>query len=220
MVQYEARETTVAIKYMSGFIPIRSATLYGPKERQHRIHDKIAVSVVSVKEVDPPKGVEAIDWTLLTNVPVASEDEAIERVDWYKMRWKIEEYFRVLKSGCKIEGARLSTGERLKKLIAIKSIIAFKILYLSKVVQINPEEACTTILSTEEWQTLYIREHHTTKLPTEPPNIKQAVILLAKLGGFMNRKRDKLPGTMTLWRGYENLKECVSMLSIFTKTCG
>ena len=81
--------------------------------------------------------------------------------------WYIEEYFRVLKSGCKIEDARLSTGERLQKLIAIKSIIAFKILYLSKVALWRPEEACTTILTSEEWATLYIREHHTVKLPTE-----------------------------------------------------
>lgn len=66
-----------------------------------------------------------------------------------------------------------------------------------------------------------MREHQTTKLPTAPPTIKQAIIWLGKLGGFMNRKRDNLPGTMTLWRGYENLKESMNMLSIFTsQTCG
>ena len=135
--------------------------------------------------------------------------------------WYIEEYFRVFKSGCKIEDARLSTGERLQKLIAIKSIIAFKILYLSKVALCHPEEAFTTILTSEEWQSLYMREHKTTKLPTAPPTVKQAIIWLGKLGGFMNRKHDKLPGTMTLWRGYESLKESMNMLFIFTsQTCG
>jgi hypothetical protein len=99
--------------------------------------------------------------------------------------------------------------------------ITFKILYLSKVVLSHPKEACTTILTSEECKTLYIREHQTAKLPKEPLTIKQAIIWLGKLGGFMNRKHDKLPGPMTLWRGYENLKESMTMLSIFTShTCG
>lgn len=136
-------------------------------------------------------------------------------------QWDIEEYFRILKSGCRIEDSRLSTKARLQRLIAIKSIIAFKILYLSKVALSNPTEVCTTILSQDEWRVLYIREHKTNKLPDKPPNIKEAIIWLGKLGGFMNRKCDGLPGSMTLWRGYENLKESLIMLSILDNTtCG
>ncbi|UIP92852.1 transposase [Wolbachia endosymbiont of Anopheles demeilloni] len=82
---------------------------------------KIPVYVVSAKEINPPEGLEAIDWTLLTNVPVNSTLDAIERINWYKLRWKIEKYFRVLKSGCKIKSSRLTKKERLQKLIAIKS---------------------------------------------------------------------------------------------------
>lgn len=51
--------------------------------------------VVKAKEIVLPKGVEAIDWLLLTNVPVINFEDAIERINWYKLRWKIEEYFRV-----------------------------------------------------------------------------------------------------------------------------
>jgi hypothetical protein len=106
-------------------------------------------------------------------------------------------------------------------LIAVKSIIAFKILYLSKIVISHPTECCTTILTPDEWKTLYIREHQINKLPDKPPTIKEAVIWLGKLGGFMNRKCDKLPGPMTLWRGYENLKESIIMLSIIgIQNCG
>ncbi|MCM1001617.1 MAG: IS4 family transposase, partial [Wolbachia endosymbiont of Melophagus ovinus] len=202
-----SRKANIEIKYMEGYIPIRAPYIYGSKDTAHKINDKIPVYVVSAKEIDPPEGLEAIDWTLLTNVPVNNTLDAIERINWYKLRWKIEEYFRVLKSGCKIESSRLATKERLQKLIAIKSIIAFKILYLTKVALSNPMETCTKILSNEEWKALYIREHRIATLPEEPPNIKQAVIWLGKLGGFMNRKSDNLPGTMTLWRGYENLKE-------------
>ena len=209
-----ARKANIEIKYMSGLIPIRASSLYGFKNTDNKISDKVAVYVVRAKEIEPPCGVEPIDWTLLTNIPVTSFEDAIERINWYKLRWKIEEYFRILKSGCKIENSRLSTKERLERLIGIKSIIAFKILYLSKVAVSYPEEACTKILSSEEWKTLYIREHKTALIPEEPPTVKQVIVWLGKLGGFMNRKSDKLPGTMTLWRGYENLKESMAMLGI------
>ncbi|MCC8370473.1 MAG: hypothetical protein LN566_03840, partial [Rickettsia endosymbiont of Stiretrus anchorago] len=83
------------------------------------------------------------------------------------------------------------------------------------------EKLCTKILTSQEWQALYIREHKTIIIPKDPPTIKQAIIWLGKLGGFTNRKSDKLPGTMTLWRGYENLKESIEILCIFIpQSCG
>lgn len=217
----KARKAKIEVKYASGLIPIRSASIYGSKKSSHKISDKIAVHIVSAQEIHPPQNVEPIDWLLITNLAVHNFEDAIERIKWYKLRWKIEEYFRILKSGCKIENSRLSTKERLEKLIAIKSIIAFKILYLSKVVLSYPEEVCTRILSHEEWKALYIREHQAILLPDKPPTIKQVIIWLGKLGGFMNRKNDKFPGTMTLWRGYENLKQSIIMIrAMETKSCG
>jgi hypothetical protein len=214
------RTATIEVKYSTGFIPIRSASIYGSSSK-HKISDNIMVYVINAKEINPPEGVEAIDWPLLTNVPVNNMDDAVERINWYKLRWKIEEYFRILKSGCKIENSRLSTQARLQRLIAIKSITAFKLLYLSKAAVSNPEQPCTNILTSDEWKTLYIREHQINKLPDKPPTIKEAVIWLGKLGGFMNRKHDNLPGQMALWRGYENLKESIITLSIMgLQTCG
>jgi hypothetical protein len=214
----KTRKANIIIKYMQGFIPVR---ICSAKERGYKTSDKLAIYVVSAKEIDPPKGVEAIDWTLLTNVPVNSTLDAIERINWYKLRWKIEEYFRTLKSGCKIEDSRLSTKERLQKLIAIKSVIAFKILYLSKAAISHPQESCCTILTNDEWQALYLLEHQVNAMLDKPPNIKQAITWLGKLGGFMNRKCDNLPGPMTLWRGYENLRQSMTVLNILTtKNCG
>jgi len=211
-----ARTATLEIKYMFGEIPIRSASLYGPEKTKHKISDRIPVYVIRAKEVAPPEGVEAIDWVLLTNVPVTCFEEALERIEWYKLRWRIEEFFKVLKSGCKIESSRLATKERLEKLIALKSIIAFKILYLSKVTLINPEEPCTNVLTAQEWKVLYRLEHKTVLLPEKPPSINQVILWLGKLGGFLNRKNDKLPGTTSLWRGYEKLWQCMEVLNIFT----
>lgn len=207
--QQKARKAKVELKYITGHIAA------GPRAKRQNLDDKLAVHIVSVQEVNPPKGVEEIDWVLITNVPVNNIKDAMERIEWYKMRWKIEEYFKVLKSGCNIEALRLSTGERLERIIAIKSILAFKILYLSKVASLYPGESCAKIMSTKEWKTLYIREHEANKLPTEPPTVKEVIVWLGKLGGFMNRKSDKLPGIVTLWRGYESLNESVAMYEIF-----
>jgi hypothetical protein len=66
-----------------------------------------------------------------------------------------------------------------------------------------------------------MRVYQTNNIPTKPPNIKEVIIWLGKLGGFMARKNDKLPGPMILWRGYEILQESIMMLSIFSgKICG
>lgn len=217
----KARHANIEIKYTFGLIPIRSPSLYGSKNTEHKISDKVAVYVIRAKEMNPPEGVEAIDWTLLTNIPVTNFEEAIEKITWYKLRWKIEEYFKILKSGCKIENSRLSTREKLERLIAIKSIIAFKILYLSKVALSRPEESCAKILTPQEWKALYMRVHQTILLLEEPPTIKEAIIWLGKLGGFLNRKNDNLPGTLSLWRGYENLKQNMKMLAVLSpQTCG
>lgn len=218
---HKARQADVEIKYTYGLIPIRSVALYGPESTDHKISDKLAVYVVSAKEINAPSGVDVIDWTLLTNVPVSNFEEAIERIKWYKLRWKIEEYFRILKSGCKIEASRLSAGTKLQKLISIKSLIAFKILYLSKIALSSPEESCDTILTPDEWKVLYMRVHKANSIPDNPPNMKEAITWLGKLGGFMARKSDGLPGPMTLWRGYEILQESIIMLSIVSgKICG
>lgn len=217
----EARKAKVKIKYTYGYITIRPPDAYRSSDQEHKVGDKIGVYVVSVKEEKPLKDAEGIDWVLLTNVPVNSTEDAIERIKWYKLRWRIEEFFKVLKSGCKIEEARLSTKERLQRFIAIKSILAFKILYLSKMALLCPNAPCTKILSSEEWKTLYIREHKVNKLPEKLPTIKQVAIWIGKLGGFLNRKGDKLPGTITLWRGYENLQENIQLYAIFNpNTCG
>lgn len=213
---FPARKASVEIKFSSGLIPIRSASIYGSKNSLHKISDKLAVHIVSAQEINPPNETEAINWVLITNVAVYNFEEAIERIRWYQLRWKIEEYFRILKSGCNIENSRLSMKEKLQKLIALKSVIAYKILFLSKLALIAPETECTQILSQEEWHALYIREHQTTLLPQKPPSIKQALIWLGKLGGFMNRKNDNLPGAMTLWRGYEELQQSIILLRIFS----
>src|SRR5205823_14664990 len=86
--------------------------------------------VVRVYEVDPPKGVKALEWILLTNRPVATVDDAWERVSWYECRWVIEEYHKAQKTGCAIEDLQFTTAQALQPMIGLLSVVAVTLLNL------------------------------------------------------------------------------------------
>ena len=101
-----------------------------PQRRGEERGVPLLVWVVRVWEADPPKGVEALEWILLTNVEVRTLADAFERVDWYGLRWIVEEYHKAQKSGCDIESMQFSHIERLEPAIALLSVIAVMLLTL------------------------------------------------------------------------------------------
>jgi len=132
-------------------------------------------------------------------------------VHFYSMRWKIESYFKVLKSGCNIEKCRLADGDRLKKYIALFSIIAWRIYWMTFINRINPEQSCESALTENEWKTLDCYFNKNAKSTTDPPSINQAIVWLARLGGFLARKNDGDPGPTYLWRGWSRLQDMAMM---------
>ena len=82
---------------------------------------------VYVQEKDPPQGADPLEWMLLTNLKVENFDDALEKIAWYKLRWRIEMFFKVLKSGFSVEDCRLSDGKRLIKYLTIMSILAWRL---------------------------------------------------------------------------------------------
>jgi hypothetical protein len=73
----------------------------------------MTLTVIHAKERGKPKGRDPIDWKLITNLPVSCKADAIEKLDWYAMRWKIETFHKILKSGCRAEDSKLRSAERL-----------------------------------------------------------------------------------------------------------
>jgi len=167
----------------------------------------IDLYVVLVKEENAPEGIEPLQWILLTNVPVETFDDAVERVRWYRVRWQIEVYYKVLKTGCKVEDCRLGTAERLKRFIALTAIVAWRLFWMTHISRYAPELPCTAILTEHEWKALYTRIHHTKELPDELPTARQSVRWIARLGGFLGRKCDGEPGITTIWRGWQRLQD-------------
>jgi hypothetical protein len=156
-------------------------------------------------EPSPPKGEEPLSWMLLTTLKTDSLDDAIQRVEYYSMRFTIETFHKILKSGCNIEKRQLETAERLRRCLAIDSIVAWRIMFLTMVGRTVPNLPCTVILKDHEWKSLYCFVHETKQLPPKPPSLEEAVRLIARLGGFLNRKSDGYPGVKVLWRGMQVL---------------
>ncbi|MCP4611107.1 MAG: IS4 family transposase [Planctomycetes bacterium] len=202
-----ARTATVEIRF-------GSVTLKPPQRLKTQITEElkpIEIDGVRVKEINAPEGAEPLDWKLLTTVPVKTFNDAVERVSWYRARWNIETYFKVLKSGCKVEDCRLETAKRLIRFITLKSVIAWRLFWMTKINRINPDAACTLVLADQEWKALYTIIHGKVKLPTRLPTVRQVVRWIAQLGGFLGRKCDKEPGITVIWRGWHRLNDFVAM---------
>lgn len=185
-------------------------------QTNYHVNESLEVSFLHVVEKDVKQKDKKISWVLLTNLPIKSAQEAIKIVTWYTYRWRIEEFHKILKSGCNIEQVRLGSAEKLSKMIACKSIIAHRICQLSYLCKEVPQQSCENILNDKEWKCLYATLfENKRKIPKKPPTIYEAVLGIARLGGYMGRKNQK-PGIVTIWRGWTRLAGIVNAFDSFT----
>lgn len=174
----------------------------------------IKLYAVYAREIEVPEGEDQIEWLLLTTIPVTNLSEAVQKIEWYRERWKIERFHFTLKSGCRIEELQLETSERLIKAITLYSIIAWRLIWLTYQARITPSLSGEIILETEEWQALYCVVNKTKIPPADPPTLQEVVRLIAKLGGFLGRKHDGDPGVKVLWRGFQKLNQGMVFLEL------
>ena len=168
----------------------------------------VTVTAILAQEEHPPKGEAPIQWILLTNLAVHTLEQAKEKLDWYLCRWQIEVFFKVLKSGCKVEELQLEHVDRIENALAFYQIIAWRVLYLTMLGRQCPELPCNLVFEDDEWQAVYIV---TTKQPPPetPPSIDEIIRMVASYGGFLNRKGDGFPGPQTIWIGLQRCRDFV-----------
>ena len=120
----------------------------------HKKQGPLSVWAVYVHESDPPQGVEPIEWCLLCTSPIASLQEAQTCLRWYCLRWRIEDWHRVLKNGCRVEALRHETAERLKRAIAIRLVIAWRLMLMTLLGRECPDLPASVLFSDLEIEVL------------------------------------------------------------------
>jgi len=202
----ESRETEVEIRAAS--VTLR------PPWRADRKLPKITINVVLVSEVSPPEGDEAVEWLLLTSLPIGDLDQVRHVIQYYCVRWMIEVLFRVLKSGCRVEERRFEQIDRLLSCLAVYLIVAWRTLYVCRLGRSCPDIDCEAVFEPAEWKSVWVVVKRTDP-PDSPPPLSEMVRLVAQLGGYVNRKRTDPPGPQTVWLGLQRMHDLALCWGLF-----
>lgn len=159
--------------------------------------------VVHAQEQNPPPDVKPLEWCLLTSREISSAADAEQCLADYALRWRIEEWHRVLKSGCRVEDLAHQRVERLERAIAINLVIAWRLMVLTLLGREVPELPAEVVFSDVEIRVLSAWAKTVNAAP--PSTLGEAVVLVARIGGYTNRNNDPPPGHELMWYGYQLL---------------
>jgi hypothetical protein len=179
-----------------------------PPIGKQKQYPPLDLTVVHAKERGKPKknNRKLIDWKLITDLPVRSLKDAKEKLQWYALRWKIEMFHKVLKSGCKAEESKLRTAERLVNLISVFCLVSWRIFWMTMLNRTTPNAPPSLALTDTEIRLL----DHLVSDKSEPKShksISRYIIKVARLGGYLARANDPAPGNLVMWRGLSRLSD-------------
>ena len=150
---------------------------------------------------EPKTGEDKVEWILLSTFPVLHKGDAVERLNWYKRRWVIEDFHKALKSGCKVQRSQIRTLDALLPLIGMCTVVAMRLVQVRDDARANPEQTVEESEETIQVLAAAIRK------PPETLRTKHGFLRgVAMLGGFFGRKCDLQPGWMTIARGWYELQ--------------
>ena len=181
-------------------------TLRAPQKKTGQLPD-VTVNAVLVSEKNPPEGDVAVEWLLVTSLPIETAEHVKLIIKYYCNRWLIEIFFRTLKSGCRVEDRRFETLARELRCLAVYMIVAWRTLLVCRLGRSCPEISCEAIFTPGEWRSVY-RVVNRKEPPKEAPKLQEMVRLVAQLGGYVNKKdREDEPGPQTVWLGLQRLHD-------------
>jgi len=197
-----ARHAQVEVRF-------RELSICAPQTARLKHKQPIRLFAVALWERDPPPGATPIEWILLTTIQVRSLKQAMKCVRWYCLRWRIEEWHRVLKSGCRILEHQNHTAEVLARTITLDAVIAWRIMLLALLGRDLPDLPCNLLFNAWECKTLQLLAQK-----KKPVSLGEALVIIAKLGGYLNRRCDGPPGFQSLWRGYARFQDMAHALTL------
>ena len=174
----------------------------------------MTANVVLVRELDPPRGDVPVEWILVTTLPINTAEDVRAIIQYYTVRWSIEMFFRVLKSGCRVEGRRFEYIDRLLTCLAVYVIVAWRTMMVCRLGRSCPDIDCEAIFEPAEWKSVW-KVMHREDPPADPPPLGMFIRLVAQLGGYVNRKRADPPGPQTLWIGLQRMHDFATCWLMF-----
>jgi Transposase DNA-binding len=182
--------------------------LVQPPLYKQRRYPPLELTVLHATERGTPSGRDPIDWKLITNLPVTSRALAIEKLQWYALRWRIEVFHKILKSGCRAEHSKLRTAERLVNLLATFCILSWRIFWLTMLNRSTKKASATVAFTPLEIDLLNRLAPERKQSPAaRSPTLQGCLTQLARLGGYLNRASDPPPGNTVIWRGMSRLTD-------------
>jgi hypothetical protein len=185
-------------------VEVRATTVtLRPPDRPDRKLPPVTINVVLVREPHAPRGEPPVEWILVTTLPIDTHEQVRTIVAYYVVRWNIEIFFRVLKSGCRIERRRFEHVDRVLPCLALCLITAWRTLFVCRLGRACPELDCQAIFEPSEWKAVWVAVHRK-KPPRKAPRLAEMVHLIAGLGGYVERPQSE-PGAQTLWIGLQRM---------------
>jgi hypothetical protein len=193
----DSDEAVLEIRY-------RKIRVLPPIGKQKR-YPALTLTVIHAEERGTPRNRKRIDWKLITDLPLGSRADAIEKLEWYALRWKIEVFHKILKSGCKAEESKLRTAQRLANLISFFCILSWRVFWMTMLNRSVPDAQPTLALTATEIALL-------DRLVSDRPQARRKTLShyltkIAKLGGYLARANDPPPGNTVMWRGLSRLTD-------------
>ncbi len=161
---------------------------------------RIKMWAVIAKELNPPAGEEAVEWILLTDFKVRTLKKALQILKLYTLRWQIEVFHKILKSGCRVEDNPPEDVQRLRPRLAVQMVIAWRIHHVTLLGRECPDLPADVLFEEWEWKPM-IAVFGGKQAPLVPPSLAQMIAWIAKAGGHIYRKGDRPPGPQTIWKG-------------------
>jgi hypothetical protein len=184
-------------------IRYRKLRVLPPVGKQTR-YPALTLTVIHAQERGTPKNRKKIDWKLITDLPVCSRADAIEKLEWYSLRWKIEVFHKILKSGCKAEESKLRTAQRLANLISVFCILSWRVFWMTMLNRSAPNAQPTLALTPTE---IVVLDRLVNDRSHRGKTLSHYLTKIARLGGYLARTSDPPPGNTVMWRGLSRLTD-------------
>jgi len=201
-----ARITTVTIQ-------AKRVKLKAPWRPEGGLPD-VEVNAILVRELNPPDGEEPIEWLLLTSLPIDKLKKVHRVIEYYACRWQVEVYFRILKSGCKIEDRQFESADHYLPCLALYMVIAWRVMYVMMLGRTCPEMSCGELFSEAEWKAVYTVVRREPP-PETPPTLQEMIAMIGRLGGNMGRRHDGPPGPKAMWIGMQRMMDLAAAWEAF-----